>query len=446
MKRTPEVRSSDSREISRGEFLATAGALAGGAAAGFPARDATARVSGGAPHASHPGVLRAPPYEWAIPAGVLNALWSDVFPRLVAKSWLADPADPNAYHWVWPYMTEADLIESLWTLHEELGGRRPRASHPTEAQRVNPMDRFGARSFQADAGVPVVTRVQRIAEFFTLEHSPRFFIAGSGGYDFLLSDWGIEFFFPEKPKTAAELLRYYTFRRTGRPSIGLPLYMESGMASVSTDAPTGPSQARGSLRAAEARWGTDSLIASRNLDRPATLQLLLEEPPLPPQIADTLIPLSDYQCGLAQLGSAWQVEGAVYRGIMNELPRAVATGWMEIQNRTNSGLDAYAPRIWDDNVCEDPEHGFRSIFKERLETSLPEKMAFGFHPTSTPDSLNGVWDADDAMITNEGFFFPKPHEPSRDNLDHTFRDRLITEIAGGRAGNPVFTDSKRTQT
>ena len=46
------------------------------------------------------------------------------------------------------------------------------------------------------------------------------------------------------------------------------------------------------------------------------------------------------------------------------------------------------------------------------------------------------WNDGDLMITDQGFYFPHLGKgPSR--------GAMFDEIAGGRAGNPVFTDSKR---
>ena len=141
---------------------------------------------------------------------------------------------------------------------------------------------------------------------------------------------------------------------------------------------------------------------------------------------------------------------------MTELPRIVALAWMEVLDRTqhahalpaNLALDAllqdpppgaYYPKLFGEPNSTNAEDGLRDVFRKRLETHLPGKpMHFGVRTTAV-SGLN--WNKDDVMITHRGFYFPKP-EFLREDGD---LKKLMTEIAEGRAGNPVFTDSKRTQ-
>jgi len=165
-----------------------------------------------------------------------------------------------------------------------------------------------------------------------------------------------------------------------------------------------------------------------------------------------VLDLETYVCFVEEC-RCWQISGAVYRGIGAELPRIVATMWYEQLTGCTVDEHTYTIRF------PDPDRGMRSIFEDRLETSLPRfgQMRFGLHPgtttvnlggtsltvptlaaTSIPaSSLNAFWNADDVMITNAGLCVPpQPGAPSL--------DAMLDEIIAGTAGNPVFTDSRRT--
>ena len=71
----------DGRSISRGEFLAAGAAWAAGVAAGGATAVGASAVQACA------AACPSSEFEWGIPAGVLNVLWTDVLPRLVAEAW-----------------------------------------------------------------------------------------------------------------------------------------------------------------------------------------------------------------------------------------------------------------------------------------------------------------------------------------------------------------------
>jgi len=381
------------RLMTRGQFLGTGAAAAAGMGLAGVAAAATADPSRAGPQQCG---RACPPasFTWAIPAGVLNTLWSDIFPRLVAREWRA-PGSTTVH----PDMTVADLQTELSTL-------------------------TGSADFQA--------RVALVnAHFGSASHMP-FRVSGRGGYDFLITDDGIEFFIPDRPGTVLELLRYYTFRNTGRPAIGLPFYLSHAISAVSIDSPTGPSQIH---------VDRDAILRRVEAAGAECIDLLCLRPrpgdgvPVR-QIRDAVIGMDAYRCIIEGV-TCWIIEGSVYRGMMTEIPRVVANAWIEAEIGTTGLPKSYASRI------PDPlDAGLRSIFEERLETSLPRanKMHFELHPASPPPSMG--WDVTDVMVTNKGFFFPlMPALPSTNALDV-----LLAEIEGGRAGNPVFTDSKRTMT
>ena len=148
------------RLMTRGQFLGTGAAAAAGVGLAGVAAAATADTSSAEPQQCG---RTCPPssFTWAIPAGVLNTLWSDIFPRLVAREWRA-PGSTT----VRPGMTVGDLQTELSTL-------------------------TGSADFQA--------RVALVnAHFGSVNHVP-FRVAGRGGYDFLITDDGIEFFIRTDP-------------------------------------------------------------------------------------------------------------------------------------------------------------------------------------------------------------------------------------------------------
>lgn len=349
-------------------------------------------------------------FTWAIPAGLLNFLWSDVFPRLVARSWLPGPPAGAAY----VGMDTPGLLDALKQLRLRVSG---------------------------SASVEYLHDLQALIALFSAPACPPFRLMGEGGYDFVLSDWGVEFYMPEKPKTAADLLRYYTFRRTGRPAIGLPLYLQNRLSAVATDSPTGPGQPAalealilGQLSGVDTSCEEYICLVNR-LNRLATVV----------GHDKVIVGLDSILCALGPF-RCWQLEGSVYRGMMTEIPRIIATAWIEIQDGTTGKEAAYHPRVFD-AVLAPRTDGLRSLFKERLETTVPNRsrMLFELQPAAPPPGI--PWSKDDVVITNCGFFFPGPEQPAKDpatGAPASLR-RLIQEIEAGRAGNPVFTDSKRTR-
>ena len=321
-------------------------------------------------------------FTWAIPAGILNTLWADIFPRMVAREWL-NPGSTT----VKAGMTVPQLLGELATLG-------------------------GSGDFQ--------TRLALVnAHFGSTNHVP-FSVSGTGGYDFLVSDEGVEFFIPTPPQSLQDLLRYYSFRGTGRPAIGLPYYLSSAISAVSIDSPTGPSQI-----------SVNPSVILQQVQRfdPGCAEIQCIRRKL--ENREVIMGLETYRCLVEGL-RCWQIEGSVYRGIMTEVPRVVANIWIEMANGTTTVPGAYAPRFPDPD-----DRGLRSLFEERLETSLPGsmKMHFELHPASQPAGM--PWDQTDVVITNKGFFFPPlPAQPTKQGI--------LGEMVAGRAGNPVFTDSKRT--
>lgn len=406
---------------------------------------------------------RCPPktLAWSIPAGVLNSFWCDFFPCLVAAAWHeaegCSPAyrksgDPPALA---RGMNSDDILALLvWLEARMISGTTPGVS-PTPG---------------ATPSSVALRRVRAIIHFLMRHKGVRgsrfpMWIAGTGGYDFILSDQGIELFMPDAPQGTSvadrelDLLRYYTFRQSGRPSLGIPGYMTGSMSLLSVDAPVGPSQVEVDPistfwalgldpSCAEAarllgRWGVSKSaqdVISALVRDPAYASTkagknALSRPPTIPMTFD------EYLCAMRPF-RCWQVSGAVYRGIAAELPRIVATAWMEpppavTLPQNTLGLSTAGP--FQSRFADPGDNGLRSLVRERLETALPDakQMHFEAKAVANPPAAP-LWDADDLMITNQGFIFPPL--PTRPSLCV-----MLTQIAEGRAGNPVFTDSKRPE-
>jgi hypothetical protein len=321
---------------------------------------------------------------WSIEAGILNALWGHAWPRLVARYWRG----------------EISLDAATTAVH--LAGMVPALKVP------------GVTSKTFD------DYMDELADYLGGANVIPIRVMGEGGFDFVLSDQGLDLFMPEKPLTRTDLVRYYMYRQTGRPSLGVPRYMSKGTAAIGLDRPTGPSQVQVDLKA------LDGLVAGT----PCAMEIIhcLELHGVPAHALPEHVPLSleAYQC-LLEPTRCWQISGAVFRGILTELPRVVATAWMEdLSYSTSPPPTSYTKRF-----ARSGNRGLRSIFEERLETSLPKKdrMHFQKYPSTNPQA--------DVRITNRGMYFPAiPDIPST--------SAMFDEMKVGRAGNPVFTDSRRT--
>jgi hypothetical protein len=308
---------------------------------------------------------------------------------------------------------------------------------------------------------------------------------GDGGYDFLLSDQGLDVFVPERPGSPFELLRYYTFRRTGRRPIGTPLYLSDANLATSTESPTGPGQVKlppeivlravlsfdldlqDSLCATQIdcavrdmgvqlpdgfseesdRWYSFMKYGEDFSTAYPDLQKLLQTP-----VNTTL---EKIHC-LLQRFRCWQIEGSVYRGIMTEFPRLVAEIWLEeVMGVTAPGSSVLSDTYYH-RMIQQPKRA-REVLEERLETMLPDEDRMEFEATgpggqapTMPSSCAALWKSEDIMITNQGIYFPEIPDlktafqaDPQTNPDQTL-NQILNEIASGRAGNPVFTDSVRT--
>ncbi|HSG09935.1 MAG TPA: hypothetical protein VLA36_16365, partial [Longimicrobiales bacterium] len=357
---------------------------------------------------------------WTISSSILNILWGDVWPRLIALWWRRGSAvDPVALGPI----GDAALKKAF---HELV----------IEEAAANGLPVPGLNAVWN--GTRLQRRLERVKKYFMgLDADyptpiPVTFV-GECAYDFLLSDAGLLLFAPLYPETEYELYRYYSFRRTGRASLGLPSYLKGTLA-FDVDSPTGPGQIITTPNALDNTIvsGTCSLgelpclhpqkvppidrLQDDHSDDDHPIPTWRNKPHIAFSFSNLVTALAPFRC--------WQLEGAVYRAIMVELPRVVAEIWMENKSGAAAFAKSYSGRF-------DPANPkAREIFMERVETSLPseDKMVF--------QAEDGLVDVE---ISNQGIRFPKIdiHGPSW--------VRMLDEIAQGSAGNPVFTDSRRPE-
>lgn len=356
------------------------------------------------------------PDRWAIPAGILNSLWCDIFPRLVARAWYPDAIPPMTSPP--PILQRGTTAPRLLEVLKDLQTAWTASPHLTTSL--------------------LKGRLDEVVAFFTTYPTFPFRVSGDGGYDFLLSDWGVEFFMPDMPADDRHLLKYFLFRQPGRPSIGIPGYLTASMSLLSVDAPTGPGQvlldpeAPSSVLSAFSECPDVQVLLDQMAARVTTAKRrFMTKRGIGSSTQGVIeISLEEYMCALRPF-RCWQVEGAVYRGIAGELPRIVADAWIEILDEVPD-----RPKLCRTRFGRRTNDGLREIFEERLETSLPNDDRMVFSAVDEPVPVPANW-GNDLWVTNRGFFFPQlpPKPPDLESM--------LTDIVQGRAGNPVFTDSKR---
>jgi len=363
-----------------------------------------------------------PVRPWAVPASVINVLWGDFWPRYIALWWergapITPPVPAPFFGFgsiggnaLTQAMTALVAVEAAATVPPVTPPASPAGWRLTRFQKRM---KLIYDHIQGPAPIPLT-------------------FVGEGGYDFVLSDVGLELFAPAQPLNDFEYMRYYSFRSTGRPSLGVPLYLEKADLALELDAPTGPSQ----ILSTQA--GLNDVTANSTGCKLGQLNCFC------PQVWRGEKPDRDrqfsFQSFLAATESVrqWQLEGAVYRGILTELPRVIAEIWLErLQGAT--APNTYNSRFFPGSLT------VREIFKERLETSLPESnlMTFDVDPLAL-----------DVRVTNDGLYLPPvPSMPAGsvpgvdwDTASNApLRNLVLREIASGHAGNPVFTNSQRPE-
>jgi len=431
------------KKVSRAEFLASGAAAAVAASVGGPG--AAAASFAGSPPKRQGCVQNCPPSSavWRVDASVLNALWSDCMPRLVAKHWL-------------------DGLDSI--------GQPTFGNTPGDPSMVTFLDKLADDIDALPVSSPKFAERQKLVVNYlrtsTNTRIPIRIVQGAG-FDYVLSDWGLDIFTPPEPASETDLYLYYTYRNTGNPAIGIPFYMADAVAGGDIDAPTGPSQSLidpnviiniiSAAAASDAISGDCAQMAIRCLREsagvpdPNDLRIggsvaydphgtaARGERPEPARRRNPAPAVSTeiVKCVLEPL-RCWQITGSVFRGIQVQLPRIVATKWLE-QSSPPVAPQCYALRIHQPG-------GLREVLMERLETTLPgsNRMQLEMRPSPI---IGGPMPAE-IRVTNRGLLFPYAPDlnqlPDPTQPPSVNRRRAILEgIMAGSAGNPVFTDSMR---
>ena len=180
-----------------------------------------------------------------------------------------------------------------------------------------------------------------------------------------------------------------------------------------------------------------------------------EEPSLEYSVATFICSLVDrpldsctYQ-HFRSITRCWQLSGSVFRRIANELPRIKAQVWLSrlnsdiVRDNVNTLLIPEAEKPNVDNVVRsnfnrldnryssnNDDDGARSIFQERLESTMPgeNEMYFrGLRPNEAPFF-------DEIVIHKYGITLPRICEgPDKQYIYQSWKN--------GQSANPVFTDS-----
>jgi len=383
---------------------------------------------------------------------VLQVIWGDLFPRFAAFKWL-NGSYPTPFGV--GLISPADLTTSINSyMASSHGGDGTQAGSPFQ-KRVDMVLKYLAPPTECDV-------------------MPMRYL-GEGGFDFILSDAGLDLFAPKAPKSDTELLRYYEFRETGKSTIGLPGYLDGSDAlAFDVQSPVGPSQVWTSHL--DIPINASGTCVLKNLDCLSVVEVDPDEACGPTAVTEGI---TDVSAGITDVGEdstvpagegprnlvevrrggdadavdpslkfrygftlqsftataakvrCWQLEGSVYRGILEQLPRVVATVWRERLHATTYRCsvdpDSYSARWGNPDTMRD-------IFRERLETSLPRPAKMIFKVGAAPPDVERA--DPDVMITNRGITFPNITAPP--SLTDMFK-----AISTGAAGNPVFTDTRR---
>lgn len=388
--------------------------------------------------------------KWQIPGTILNILWGDVYPRLLAMFWREDRKwFPNAAY----SFSTRNLLEIACNpgpLHDEAnrfldgidppsnGETKKRRNATTPAEYDQAYDEYVKTNLGKEidrlielqvggAESQFGRRASKVKEYLTDPRSiPIRIIENIEAYDFLLSRDGIELFKLPRPKDAVDLLHRYTIRKSGRMPIGIP------------DLLAGANGANGHVDLVQ-------------LDNPTNPSLIVSRPEKRKVGETEALFQARQQVRLVREGEGyWQIPGAVYRWLAYEHPRIIATIWLhEFRETTDRGK----PWAYIDRYSRWGDDGLRRIFEERLEISLPDS---GDMPRFNPPSAHGggaedyvdgdisinLWNPTDINVVDKGFFFPELVAISEDVGEDPL-DIMLKDIAAGRAGNPVITGSFR---
>jgi hypothetical protein len=379
--------------------------------------------------------------EWYVPGSVINALWGNIMPRLAASVWLGEvewfPEEgSHDLDGLRVHEVKDDALERFARQLVKIGFESSRPNEEAKTEREEEPQLHFVKSYElaaerGDRLTPGQRCVLVATEYFHPVEGAKELLTNRPpdgkrmelrmiealGYDFVLSDQGLDVFVPPKPgsrdhgrpakvepedEPAAreEVLKLYKFRETSRQPIGLP-------------------------RAPFTAFPPDN-----------------GKPPAPDDDSFISIPQLTAPTGSHQIPEGWITEfaedvdwwvsGSLYRAIMEAYPRIVASKWYEEvawdrSAYTGKGLEkTYRQRF-------DEPGGLKELLEERVETVLPEELGVFREQPKGAYGAKG-WNPNDIMVTSKGIFFPDPREAPE-------WDELAKAIQAGIAGNPVFTDS-----
>jgi len=272
------------------------------------------------------------------------------------------------------------------------------------------------------------------------------------GFDFVLSDEGLELAQPPKPSScpASTYLRY-TFRKVGEAPILIPNTASSVRAPILGGFPPDHPRRSHAMSAFGALsnetagipthvnlWSTQisDLVSSfppfsQNCSTEEWLMTMFGEDHDPKNERDEervlRLDLAAYQF-INRPKRDWQLTGAVYSGIMRELPRIFASVWYT--EATSCACDDSGDACGDDYRTR-YERNPRDLLEERIEAWLPEKLNYT------------EWDQDVTEVIfeqSEGEGKMRlPMIPTAPSVDE-----MMQEWIAGQSVNPQFTDCVRT--
>jgi hypothetical protein len=343
-------------------------------------------------------------------------------PRLAASIWLGEQNAGEIFEWPPKNAKEVDIctgareacaetdapVMTAFVLTDEslddFWNRLLVITFGTE-KKYDELIAAGLGNEHPDKGEPGFTNLQRsthkVLEYFKKtpaeERIPVRLIDAVPGYDFMLHSQGLDVFLPDNPFEGdgdkwkkgdgwTEVLRYYKFRKTGAPPIGLPGGPAKLTKVKNLTAPTGTSQAQND-------W-----VRCMSTGKDA---------------------------------AKWWITGSVFRGMMTEYPRIIAGLWYEHavwqtpRDEPKKGDDP--KKEWDKTyACKfGKSNGLKTLIEQRLEVELPEALM-----VKVADQTLTT----DVLITPKKMLFPDPGPPPDG-------EALMDAIESSVAGNPVFTDT-----
>jgi len=424
------------------------------------------------------------PNDWVITTSLLNMIWRDLFGRMIPVMWAGGPVPLTVDAYLAKLLTFSpreepnfpaylslsrgflllyiDLLHSDGTVSspevmkrrlEALHGRfLKEAGHPKLPgggtyfslecdmhEKFYPhkgTSRFDGRLAVLKNYLTDGVEIEADGDSFNMEAVPVRFFRANDVFDFIIGNTGLDLFHPASPFDAgvqggdekdrmANVFRAFTYRETGQRPVTLPMAgkWESGFprerSSVHLSIPGGPSNIELEDGAALMWW----IDKGFDVDAQPVIGEWLEDVENPDVDVDAFVTW-------LRPDRQWQIKGSIYREIMAQLPRVIATIWTESVTGATSGLD--------EAYVDNSDTGARQVFERRGEIGLPRESKMVFR--GLDKRVGWAWaDLDvkecnsDGFLSEKGILLPAHGDPPEE-------DALLTAWINGTAGNPVFTD------